>query len=260
MNNLMKKMAGGKPVIGPFVSTSSTEVIEVLGLSGFDFCIVDGEHGPGTYLTLQNACVAGDVKDLDISIIYRVAENTNAAIGHALDVGTAGVLVPHVDDGESARKAVKAAKFYPLGDRGMHGVVRAARYGSTNINEYIKKSNEETMLMIQIEGLEGLNNIDEILDVEGIDGLFIGPYDLSQSLGIPGQVNNPLVEEKMKEIISKVKAKKENMYIGTFMTDMNLANKWVGLGVQFMSYQMDTLILANASRTIVDDWKKNVLK
>ncbi|KPU42278.1 2-keto-3-deoxy-L-rhamnonate aldolase [Oxobacter pfennigii] len=258
MNSIIKKMEGKKTVIGPFAAVCATETIEMLGLAGFDFCIVDGEHGPGTFLTLQNACIAGDNKDLDISIVYRVPENTNAAIGHALDIGAAGVVVPHVDDVESAKRAVKAAKFYPLGDRGMHGVVRAARYGNINMDEYIKKSNEDTMLMIQIEGMEGYNNLDDILEVKGIDGIFIGPYDLSQSMGVPGQVNHPEVIERIEEIIERIKAKKEDMFIGIFTTDVESSKKWADMGVQFIAYQIDTMIFSAAAKAAVNSLRDKI--
>jgi 4-hydroxy-2-oxoheptanedioate aldolase len=258
MNSLKNKISGGRPVIGPFVNMISTEVVEILGLSGFDFCIIDGEHGPNTYTTLHNACLAGDAKDIDISIIFRVPENSNAAIGHALDLGAAGVLVPHVDDAESARAAVKAAKFHPVGERGMNGLVRAARFGSENLNEYMDKSNKETMLIIQIEGLEGMNNLDEILKVEGIDGIFIGPYDLSQSLGVPGQVDGELVQSKTKEIVDRIRNSNKDLLIGIFLTDMASAKKWVNNGIQFIAYQMDIMMLFNDAKKTVKNWRESI--
>jgi 4-hydroxy-2-oxoheptanedioate aldolase len=259
MNNLIKKMAGGKLAIGPFVSVPTTEKIEMLGLAGFDFCIVDGEHGPANYAMLQYACVAGDVKDIDISVIYRVPENTEAAIGHALDLGAGGVLVPHVSDAASAQKSVNAAKFYPIGERGVHGGVRAARFGHRDLAEYMNKSNEETMLMIQIEGIEGVNNLDSILEIDGYDGIFIGPYDLSQSLGVPGEVNSQIVQDKMKEIVNKVKSKNKNIYLGAFFTDMESVKKWSDLGIQFIAYQIDTMFFLAGANTAMDDWKKCIL-
>ncbi|MCK5767323.1 MAG: aldolase, partial [Candidatus Atribacteria bacterium] len=106
-----------------------------------------------------------------------------------------------------------------------------------------------------IEGIEGINNLDEILSVPGIDVIFIGPYDLSQSLGIPGQVNHPLVTEKMKEVVSKCKINKVS--VGTFADDIKTAKSWISLGVQYMAFSVDVGILYNASKNIVNEIKNN---
>jgi len=119
--------------------------------------------------------------------------------------------------------------------------------------KYFKSANEETMIIAHIEGVEGINNLDEILSVPGMDVIFIGPYDLSQSLGIPGQVNHPLVTDKMKEVVSKCKVNK--VATGTFADDIETAKSWVSLGVQYMSFSVDVGILYDISKTIVNKLK-----
>jgi len=119
--------------------------------------------------------------------------------------------------------------------------------------KYFKSANEETMIITHIEGVEGINNLDEILSVPGIDVIFIGPYDLSQSLGIPGEVNNPLVTEKMKEVV--LKCRENKVSVGTFVDDIKTAKFWVSLGVQYISFSVDVGILYNASKNIISKLK-----
>ena len=127
--------------------------------------------------------------------------------------------------------------------------VRAANYSSMDKFKYFKSANEETMIIAHIEGVEGINNLDEILSVSGMDVIFIGPYDLSQSLGIPGQVNHPLVTEKMKEVI--LKCKQSKVAVGTFADDIETAKSWVSLGVQYLAFSVDVGILYEASENII---------
>jgi len=119
--------------------------------------------------------------------------------------------------------------------------------------KYFKSANEETMIIAHIEGVEGINNLNEILSVSGIDVIFIGPYDLSQSLGIPGEVNHPLVTEKIKEVVTK--CRKNNIAVGTFVDDIQTAKKWISLGVQYMSFSVDVGILYEASKNIINKFK-----
>ena len=120
--------------------------------------------------------------------------------------------------------------------------------------EYFKCANKETMIIAHIEGVEGIKNLDEILSVQGIDVIFIGPYDLSQSLGIPGEVNHPLVVEKMQEVI--LKCKENNVAVGTFADDIKTAKSWVSLGIQYMAFSVDVGILYEVSKQIVKKLKK----
>ena len=121
--------------------------------------------------------------------------------------------------------------------------------------KYFESANKETMIIVHIEGVEGINNLDEILSVPGIDVIFIGPYDLSQSLGIPGQVNHPLVTEKMKEVVTKCKESK--VTAGTFADDDDIekARTWISLGVKYMAFSVDVGIFYDISKTIVNKLK-----
>ena len=235
-------------VVGPFCKSLDSTYIEIIGQAGFEFCILDMEHGPITTHNLQDLIRACNISDT-IPIV-RVSEVSEAAIGKALDLGASGIQVPQIADKQSAEKAVQLSKFAPLGERGVCRFVRAANYSMLDRYEYFKKANE-CLVILQVEGQEGINNIDEILSVEGIDILFIGPYDLSQSLGVPGQIMHEKVVEHMKYIIDK--ANEKGVIIGTFVDTIENALYWKSVGVKYLSYSVDVGIFADACKNIVSN-------
>jgi len=171
-----------------------------------------------------------------------------------LDIGAQGIEIPQINSKPQAIKVVRSVKYAPHGERGVCRYVRAANYSSINKFKYFKSANEETMIIAHIEGVEGINNLGEILSVPDIDVIFVGPYDLSQSLGIPGEVNNLLVTEKMKEVV--LKCRENKVAVGTFADDVETAKSWVSLGVQYMAFSVDVGILYEASKQIVEKLKK----
>jgi 4-hydroxy-2-oxoheptanedioate aldolase len=251
-NNLKEVLKEGKNVFGPFMKFTDPAAVEIMGFAGFDFVIIDAEHGPISMQSAQNMIRAAETAN--ITPVIRVANNDEALILRALDIGAQGIEIPQINSKPQAIKAVRSVKYAPQGERGVCRYVRAANYSSMDKFEYFKSANNETMIIAHIEGVEGINNLDEILSVPGIDVIFIGPYDLSQSLGIPGEVNNPLVTEKMKEVVSKCRENK--VTVGTFADDVETAKSWVSLGVQYMSFSVDVGILYEASKQIVEKLKK----
>jgi len=250
-NRLKEKLKDNKFVIGPFLKLPSPAVVEIMGLSGFDYVIIDCEHGPLNILVAEDMVRAAHLAG--ISAVIRVRENNAGMISQALDIGADAVQVPQICSKKDAEELLKAAKFYPRGERGVCRYVRAAEYSAIEKTEYFKKANRDSMVIIHIEGQEGIDNFDEIISVDGIDVVFIGPYDLSQSLGLPGQVNHPLVEEKMKQVVEK--ARSNGKYVGTFVDDMETGNKWIKLGVQYISYSVDVGIIYNACTSITHKFK-----
>ena len=251
MRNLLKeKLEKEQNVIGPFMKLPSPAVVEIAGLAGFDYIIIDCEHGPLNVLEAEDMVRAAHLAN--ISAVIRVGENNPHEISRALDIGADAVQIPQISTKEDAINAVNSSKFSPQGERGVCRYVRAAEYSSMNKNDYFKSANDNTMVIIHIEGMEGIQNLDQILEVEGIDVIFIGPYDLSQSLGIPGDVNNIMVEEKMKEVVNKAHAK--GKIVGTFVDDINTALKWKSLGIQYISYSVDVGIIYESFKEIVKDF------
>lgn len=250
-NYLKRTLEEGENVFGPFLKLVDPAVVEIMGFAGFDFVIIDAEHGPISIQSAQNMIRAAETAN--ITSIIRVAKNDESLILRALDIGAQGVEIPQINCKSDALRAVKSVKYSPQGERGVCRYVRAANYSSMDKFKYFKSANEETMIITHIEGVEGINNLDEILSVPGIDVIFIGPYDLSQSLGIPGEVNHSLVIEKMKEVI--LKCKQNKIAVGTFADDIQTAKKWISLGVQYMSFSVDVGILYEASKNIINKFK-----
>jgi len=198
-NKLKKQLRKGEVVIGPFMKLTDPAAVEIAGYAGFDFVIIDTEHGPISIETAQNLIRAAEV--VEITPIIRVTENNPVLILRALDIGAQGVEIPQINNKESAVRAIQAAKFAPAGDRGVCRFVRAAKYSALDRYKYFEYANRETIAILHIEGTEGINNLRKILSVKGIDVIFIGPYDLSQSLGITGQVDHPRVIKEMEHIV-----------------------------------------------------------
>lgn len=250
MEKLLKqfkdKLFNGDSVIGPFMKTGDPAFVEAAGYAGFDFAILDTEHGPVNMENMQNniraALVAG------ILPIIRVQDSSESSIGKALDIGALGIQVPQVEDAVQAEAVVQRAKFYPAGERGVCRFVRAAKYSSLDRNKYFQEANE-TLVILQLEGVKALENIDAIMEVDEVDVLFIGPYDLSQSLGVPGEISNPKVIEKMQYIVDK--AKNKNIVVGTFVDESEAIRKWKNAGVQYISYSVDVGIFVDACKAIV---------
>ncbi|MDD4756459.1 MAG: aldolase/citrate lyase family protein [Prolixibacteraceae bacterium] len=169
-------------------------------------------------------------------------------------MGPRGVQVPQVNTGQDAQRVVDAAKFSPEGKRGVCRFVRAAGYSSKNKNEYFDKSNKQNLVIIHIEGLTGIENFEDIIEVEGIDIVFLGPYDLSQSLGVPGQINHPKVIEAMKTVITEASAR--NKFVWTFVETSEDFKMWKDLGLLYLAYQVDTGIFYNACYKICNELKQ----
>lgn len=239
------------PVFGFFSKTTDPAFIECMGHAGLDFVILDLEHGPGNLVSLSNLIRAAQL--VGILPVVRIKEGENNLISNVLDLGAGAVQIPHIKTKEDIATVRQYSKFFPEGSRGMCRFVRAASYSATDQYEYFKNSNK-TINIIQIEGKEGLENIDEIIDYGGFDILFIGPYDLSQSLGIPGKVNDPLVENAMKKISGKCAEKK--ITVGTFCDSIESAQKWINAGVRYISYSVDVGIFYSASKKIAEELKK----
>ena len=175
-NGLKQKLKNGEVALGPFVNLASGALIEIAAYAGFDFVILDTEHGPLDIPSVEDLCRTA--QGVDITPVVRVRENDPAQILRALDIGAGGVQVPQICKGSDAEAVVHAAKYAPLGMRGVSPYTRAARYFSEG-PKIFERLNAESMILVHVEGVEGLENLDEIVSVPGLDVIFLGPYDLS---------------------------------------------------------------------------------
>lgn len=242
---LRARLAAGF-ALGPFCKTRDPAFIEVIGRAGFDFAIIDLEHGPNSVETAQDLIRAAELAG--VAPVVRVKEDSTSIIGEVLDIGAAGVQVPQVNDAERAREIVRAAKFAPQGQRGMCRFVRAAGYSSQDRFQYFKEANE-TLVIVHIEGEAGLKGLAGVLGVPGIDVVFIGPYDLSQSMGVPGQVEHEKVTSAMRSITAECARK--GVAVGTFVESAEGARKWRSLGVSYLSYSVDVGLFYDKCREVV---------
>jgi 4-hydroxy-2-oxoheptanedioate aldolase len=250
-NKLKLKLQKGEAAFGPFCKFQDPAAIEIAALAGFDFVIIDLEHGPLDVFQAQNLIRAAESRG--ITPIIRVSENSESNILRCLDIGAHAVQVPQISNRQDAEQVVKNTRYFPQGERGVCRYVRAAGYSSVEKTTYFKAANNQVLTIIHIEGLEGIKNLDEILKVEGIDVIFLGPYDLSQSCGVPGQIHHEKVQNSMMEAVSK--AKKLGKIVGTFVETPEDAKKWKEIGVQYISYSVDVGILLNAYTSIVSRLK-----
>ena len=253
MKNIIKEFKEklkGDGAIGVFSKTSDPAFIEAMGYAGMDYVIIDLEHGPNSVQSVQNLIRGAQVAGL-MSIV-RVKESCASVQSEVLDIGAGGIQVPQITTKAEAEAVIKRTKFSPVGERGVCRFVRAANYSAKDRFEYFKDANE-AVTILQIEGQEGIDNIEDILSVEGIDVLFIGPYDLSQSLGVAGQIEHPLVEQKMLEIVEL--CAKKGITVGTFVDTVANAQKWKKLGVKYISYSVDVGIFCDAVSQIVKSVK-----
>jgi len=204
--NLMKeKLQKGGIATGVIIQDPAVQVVEVLGLLGFDWLFIDCEHSLMSLEDVGRLVIAAEVRG--ITPLVRVPQNLPEVILRYLDAGAMGIVIPGVETVEDARRAVIGAKYSPEGVRGLAGV-RGADFGlSGPLGDYVKIANREILVLADVESREGVENIEGILGIEGIDGIAIGSNDLSQSLGVPGQTNHPLVVEAIDRILAAGKKK-----------------------------------------------------
>jgi len=250
--SIKERLKKGEFVVGSFMKSRDPAMVEIVGLAGFDFAILDMEHSALSIESVEDLIRMAQVRGIDS--IVRVPEISESAISRPLDAGASGVLVPHVDTRKQAEDVVFLSKFSPLGERGMDVYARAADYSRLAKDIYLKEANRQTFLIIQIEGKKGVENLDDILMVKGLDAIFVGPYDLSQSLGVPGEIDHPRVVEKIKEVVGKVK--KAGLSLGIYVDDVQTAKRWIDLGVQLIALLVDTVIFLQACQSLVAGLKK----
>ena len=243
---IMKKSFGsvtasGRKALGTILQLPSEELAEILGYAGLDLIILDMEHCPsdhGKIVSLVRACEAADTLPF-----VRVPDVTDEdSIKKALDAGAAGILVPNVESVSQARQAVEYGKFAPMGKRGACPFVRANRFGQDDRSSYYEKANEETTIMILVEGPEGVKTLPEIMKVEGVDVVQIGAVDLSVALGVPGQTTHPKVREAIKQAAAL--AAENGKILSFYCDDSSDAEKvkdWPGIGIYLLPIPEDVL-------------------
>lgn len=238
-----------RPRLGMFIGIPCPELAEMAALAGFDFIVLDGEHGRIAPQAIHPLLMAAKAQRTDLAVYYRLPEPSPAAAAQALDQAVDGVIIPQVSNAEQVRQIVRASRFAPLGERGVHPAVRAARYGLRARQEYLAQANQESLMIAQVEGTAALQQLAEIISCPGLDAIFVGPYDLSQSLGVPGQVEHPSVQAALRQIAEV--AGQSGKPFGTFAGNGQAVSAAQALGYSFLAISIDTLLISQAMHSLV---------
>ena len=248
MESLKSKLAQSQFTLGSWITLAHPAIAEIMSRAGFDWLVIDLEH---SVVTIREAEELIRVISLSGSCpLVRLSINDPVQIKRVMDAGAHGVIVPMVNSAEDAKRAVEAVRYPPEGRRGV-GLARAQGYGSA-FERYRKWLDQESIVIVQVEHIEAVNKLKEILAVDNIDGFIVGPYDLSSSLGVPGQFNHPAMKEAMDRILSTSLASGKVAGIHVVEPDLAALQKRVDQGYSFVAYSLDIRMLDRICRLGVD--------
>ena len=243
----------GRVQIGLWSSLCSPLVAEVIGGAGFDWIVIDSEHAPNELagVVLQLQAMASELAEP----VVRIPIADPVAIKRYLDAGARSLLVPMVNNAATASAIVAATRYPPAGIRGVGTVHRASRFG--RVNDYLQRAVETLCVLVQLETKEALRNLEEIASVDGVDGMFIGPSDLSADLGHLGDPDHPEVQAAIAGAVAR--GKKVQKAMGILTSDRDAANRYLQLGFSFVAVGSDLGILARQTEALAasfQDWKR----
>lgn len=243
VTSFIRSVRNGDVNIGTFLNLGSPLVAEVCALSGFDWLLVDLEHGAGGEEALVGQLLAGAAQD--VPVLVRVESAERIRIGHALDLGAAGVMYPRLNTADEVGLAVSHLWYPPQGDRGVATYNRARRFGGDT--KTLSDVNDELLCVVQIETSEALSNVDNIAATPGVDVLFVGPGDLSTSLGYPGQLDTAVYSEALDHVVAA--ARRAHVAAGILVGDVDDVEAHLVRGFSFVSVASDSALLRRAATT-----------
>lgn len=243
--SLKKKLENNTLSVGSWVTIGHQSIVEIMLSGGFDWLTIDLEHSVIELTTAQN--LIAHIKNGGASALIRVSKNEEVIIKRVMDAGADGVIVPMINSSEEAQQAVNFVKYPPVGKRGV-GLARAQKYG-TGFDAYKKWLNDESVVIAQIEHISAVENIEAILDVKGIDGIMIGPYDLSGSMGFPGEYDRPDVKAAIEKVEAACKAKKKPLGFHVIQPDYALLKEKIDKGYTFLAFSLDFYFLGDKVRS-----------
>ncbi|MBR0373928.1 MAG: hypothetical protein IJH91_05330 [Mogibacterium sp.] len=256
LNKLKAAIAAKGSVVGTFLTVSTPSIVETLGYTGLDFVIIDTEHGPYDTMPMSDMIRAADSKGL--SPVVRVGDVTHKEIQRALDNGAEGIIVPCLRDVDDFRRLVDLGKFAPVGNRGfIKG--RGSAFGNEpwargTLTEYMENSNEKVLLLPQCETAEALEHIEEIVESPGIDGIFIGPFDLSICMGIPAEFDRPEFQAAMGRVLQA--CKRAGKLCMTYTNTPEEARRYLAQGFDAVANNLDSVLYADMYRVMVDEIRR----
>ena len=248
-NKFKETLKKKKMQLGFWQSLASTSTCEISAQIGFDWLLIDGEHAPNDIANIADLLRVIDPSDSQA--VVRVVAGIPHIIKQVLDAGAQSILVPMVDTAEQAREMVRAVRYPPDGIRGAALVTRAAQYG--NVENYAPTANDEICLLVQAESKTAIENLDEICAVEGLDGVFIGPFDLAASMGFIHDPNNEVVQKTIEQAISKIVS--SGKAAGILMLDEIRAKKYIEMGALFVAVGTDVSTFSNATKKLLANYR-----
>lgn len=245
-NRFKKALLSGRQQYGYWLGLCNSISAELCGHVGFDWLLIDAEHAPNDLSTIQTQLLAID--NTPSQAVVRIVEGRAALIKQVLDLGAQTILVPMVETAEQARQLVEDVHYPPKGNRGVGtAIARAARWN--RVENYLSDADAQICLLIQVESVTALDNLTEILEVEGVHGVFIGPADLAGSMGYLGKPSHPEVIARIEAAIQAIA--KSDKAAGILATDPNLAKRYETQGAQFLALGVDTVTLASGAAKIL---------
>lgn len=251
-SNFRRRLLHGECLAGTIVTLPCPQMAELLSRSGFDWLFIDAEHGPLSVGDIQLLLQAAQPH---CPCVVRVAANDDVHIKQVLDTGADGIIAPQVNDADTAAQVVAQAKYPPLGRRSV-GIARAHAYGDA-FSEYVAQANDRVAVIVQVEHLDAVANIASILEVAGIDGVLIGPYDLSASMGKPGQIDDVDVQSQIETVRQACFRRKIAM--GIFGVDAAAVQPFLKQGYTLVAVGMDTLLMSQSARRVLSGLKRETL-
>lgn len=248
---IREKLERGVPIIGTWNTLGAPLVTEVMAVAGFDFQIIDLEHGPFILAQVNQHVSACEGVGMACSPLVRIPSNEPWMALQALDQGAHGVVVPHIADASAARRLAQAIKYHPLGERGFTPFSKAGGFSNQRTADYVATANAEVVGVAIVESIDGLSNLEEIAAQDGIDVVYFGAYDLSQALGYPGEPRHPEVVAAIRGGAERVR--QAGKCAGGFVPQSKDDIKWLlDLGMRFITYEVDSSILFKHVRDIRD--------
>ncbi|HAT5012701.1 MULTISPECIES: 4-hydroxy-2-oxoheptanedioate aldolase [Serratia] len=250
-NHFKRALQEKRPQIGLWLGLCSSYSAELLAGAGFDWLLIDGEHAPNNVQTVLGQLQA--VAPYPSQPVVRPPWNDAVIIKQLLDVGAQTLLIPMIQNAEQARDAVRATRYPPHGVRGVgSALARASRWN--RVPDYLQQADEQMCVLVQIETREAVKNLEAILQVEGVDGVFIGPADLSADMGFAGNPQHPEVQRTIDDAIVRIRA--AGKAPGILMANKALAQRYLEAGALFVAVGVDTTLLARAAEALADEFKQ----
>lgn len=242
--SLKNKLKNNELTLGSWITIGHPSVIEIMGSAGFEWLVIDMEH-TSIDLTMAHILIA-TIQANNMKALVRVSKNEEVIIKRILDMGADGIIVPMIKSRQEAQEAINYAKYPPIGKRGV-GLFRAQKYG-LGFNDYKQWVNDELVVIAQIEHIEAVNNIEEIITTDGIDGIIIGPYDLSGSMGYPGEYHREDVKNAIAKVLQVCKDKNIPSGFHVIESDPTKLQQRIDEGCTFLAYSLDFFFLGDSAR------------